>query len=157
MSQQSVNPEALLLAEVSVPAFFQKLAADVGITPPDAATADSLISTGNLVTNTVDLYLQKEASLKTSGTVSAVKAATDAAFEEAGLFSTKQATEAPAAFLDVSGVRDAALLIVANGMKAAQEEQDRVKAAAEASAMINPSKTEEEDEENKKVVPVPKV
>lgn len=162
MSQQtSVNPEALLLAEVSVPAFFQKLAADVGITPPDSATADSLIGTGNLVTNTVDLYLKKEASLKANGAVSAVKAATDAAFNAAGIFA-KQAQEEPVAFLDVSGVRDAALLIVANGMKAAQDQQEKLKKAADVAAALNPmiSKTDKDKDENEdeeKVVAAPKI
>lgn len=157
MSQTNVNPEALLLAEVSVPAFFQKLAADVGVTPQDVAQADSLIGTGNLVTNTIDLYLKKEASSQTDTTSTIVKAATDAAFSAAGIFA-KQAEEKPAAFLDVSGVRDAALLIVANGMKAAQDEQDRLKRAAEGVIpAVNPTGDKAKEEDEEKVVTPPKI
>jgi len=148
VSQQNVNPEALLLAEVAVPAFFQKLAAEVGVSPPDAAAADGLIGTGNLVFNTVDLYLKKEASLQTDQTTSVVKAATDAAFAAAGIFA-KQAEEEPKTFLDVSGVRDAALLLIANNMKAAAD-------GAVAPA-VNPTGAAAEKEDEEKVVTPPKI
>lgn len=157
MSQNILNPEDLLLAEVAVPAFFQKLAADGGVVPPDAGTADRLIGVGNLVYNTVEAYFRKEASLQTDQTTSVVKAATDAAFETAGIFA-KQAREEPTAFLDVSGVRDAALLLIANNMKTAQDAQEKTKRAAEAAlAAVNPvgGKADEEDEE--KVVAPPKI
>lgn len=121
---QTVDPKALLLAEVSVPAFFEKLAAETGFSPPDAATGDTLLGTGNLIANTVDLYLQKAAAAQTGQSASVVKMATDAAFQTAGIFAPLNKQAAPAQYLETSGVRDAALLLIAEAQKQASQQPE---------------------------------
>lgn len=152
----TATPEAVLLAEVSVPEFFRKVAAETGVSPPDADTSARLLGQGNLVANTVELFARKEAALSTGQSLGVVKAATDAAFAMAGLLEQHKQPEKAAGFLDVEGVRDAALLILAN---AKQAQEDHSKAAAENCVVpaMTPEKTEEEAEKKKKEVVPPKI
>jgi hypothetical protein len=152
----AVTPEAVLLTEVSVPEFFRKLAADTGISPTDADTSARLLGQGNLVANTIELYARKEAAISNSQSVGVVKAATDAAFAMAGLVGQQAQPEKTAGFLDVEGVRDAALLILANA-KQARDAQDKAAAAGCAVPAMTPEQTEEEAEKTKKEVVPPKI
>lgn len=143
----SQTPESVLLADVAVPAFFEKLAVETGFSPSDAETSASLIGTGNLITNAIDLYIQKRANAATFASHSAVKAATDAAFETAGVLAAAQPpATSPMQYLGSSAVRDAALLVVANAVK-----------QAGTAPVMDPKKTEEEEEDAKVKVVVPKV
>lgn len=110
MANPTQLPEAdYLFQQVTAPAFFEKLAADAGVSPPDAATADSLARLGRLIAPAVDLFLRKAASAEAADASSALKQAADDVFEIAGLAEPPRwATSTPGQFLDVPGVKAAA-------------------------------------------------
>lgn len=143
MSEPTVptDAQALLMREVSVPAFFEKLAADAGVSGPDPAQAQLLLGLGDQVTPAVARFVEKQARAGQLSAAAVVEKAAGAAREFSGLPPSPRPADAPTGYLAVPGVRDAAL-------KVAEELRKQSMGAPAA-----PSVEEEEAEKEKDKVP----
>jgi hypothetical protein len=108
---QSAEADALLKSEVSIPAFFAKVAADTGISPPGGDAANRLLTVGDLVVAASDMCVAKWAAEGHLDSADPVKSATDVAFAAAGL--TKPAAAAAPDYAEAPGVKAAAELLAA--------------------------------------------
>ena len=138
---------ATLINHVSVPAFFEKLAAETGTTPSSEQEARTLLNMGDLVKAAVDLYIQREYEMSRQANSTTVKAAVDAAFEVAGIGVPTTQTQTPS----VDFLRDEAVKLAAETLFAAAKQ-----AAGEAPAAVTPAQdasaeTTTEEDENKPV------
>ena len=111
----ALDAQQSLLRQVSVPAFWAKVASDVGYTPADDAAADRVLRLGDLVVPTVALYLEKAAAARSQDASSLVKDAADTAFAAAGAIEPS----VPSDYLTIPGVRESALSLLSAGAAAA--------------------------------------
>lgn len=136
--------EAMLYAEVSIPAFFEKLAG-AHVAPPDADSAQRLLNLGDIVVPAVHLFIEKQASREQQTTAHSIKSAVDAAFAVAGLTARppQPATNA-VDFLRIPKIAAAAAAYRAELLKGANE------GCGPAMPGTPIARGEEEEEEEKK-------
>lgn len=107
MSQPTPDPTAVLLQEVSVPAFTARLDA-FRMAPKSADEADRLCKLAGVVGHAVRTVHAGQVKAAAAAGSDLTKAAADALFGRPG--PAGPAAADPAAFLALPGVRDAALL-----------------------------------------------
>lgn len=151
MSQPKTSNEAndLLLRQVAVPTFFQKMASDGGYSPDSDQEARQILRIGDLVKMAADDYLNAIQSSGKNKTSQAVKAASDVAFEVAGIHAAP-ANPGPQAneFLLDDAVKAAAAMIFDNRVKAAMPEMPTVPPA-----LAEDEELDEDGKPKKKAVP----
>lgn len=116
MSQETTHtPDEndTLLGQVAVPAFFQKLAADCGVSPADAAESRRLLELGDLVGPAVALFMHKKATAEREAHMAAAKEAAEAAFRVAGRPAPARTAGPAEEFLNIPGVKEAAEALLA--------------------------------------------
>ncbi len=147
---QLPTPTDHLIREVAFPAFFEKLASVAGISPPDAASAQRLVDIGDVVTPAVGLFVEKQARAGATGVASAIKEAADAMF---GLLDVpQQPLSSPGMYLDIPGVRDAALVLADQAQKQAKQAMEGCAPGANPN-LAPPFKKKDEDEEEEGTEP----
>lgn len=149
MPEPTITPEQHLLRTVSVPAFFEKVAAEAAISPPDDAAAKRLLDLGDLVAPAVGLFVEKCAAAQGVSHDAVVKAAAEAAFEAVGLPLNRAPEAAAISYLQLPGVKEAAAAMA----EALRQQAEAQKAANLACGPMPPGAAkpvEGEDEEDDK-------
>lgn len=147
---QTLTPtaaEQALLDQVTIPAFFEKVASVSGISPSSPEASQMACHYGDLVAPAVGMYIREKIANQSAESDRLVKAAFDATLDVAGV-QRKQASEPAESFLKLDGLRDAALTVVDDMAKRAAMTNNPIPPTA-------PAVGNEEDDDKKTEVETP--